>query len=200
MTPALSPENREAVHGLLRRRAGSGRISFDVNYRPQLWPNAAAAAKVLVAYAQLADVVFIGDDEASALLGSGEDADVAACLMVRPDQEIVLKRGGGDATVLTADPAAPAASVNAVTEPARRVEVVDLTGAGDAFAAGYLVARRWGWSFRGRLRLGHLLASRVVQVADDVGPPLDDADLAELFALAGETGEVHPHQIGGLPR
>jgi 2-dehydro-3-deoxygluconokinase len=197
VTPALSPENRAVVEGLLRRRVGVQRTSFDVNYRQQLWPDPHAAADVLVPLARLADVVFLGDDEASALLGSDEPADVAARLIVRPGQEVVLKRGAGDATSLVASPARPGVSVVEVAEPAHRVHVVDLTGAGDAFAAGYLVARGWGWSARGRLRLGHLLASRVVQVADDVAPPLDDHELAE---LAGQTGDVLPDRMGGVRR
>ena len=42
--------------------------------------------------------------------------------------------------------------------------VVEVTGAGDAFAAGYLAATVLGWPARARLRLGHLMGSRTVGV------------------------------------
>lgn len=190
ITPALSSENAELVDGLLRDRGGAASTSFDINYRAQLWPDSEAAARALLPLARLADVVLIGDDEARCLLGTDELEAIAAALLRRPDQELVLKRGGGAASLLVR-------GQDATTEPARRVEVVDLTGAGDAFAAGYLVGRLWGWSTRGRLRLGHLLASRVVGVAGDVGPGVTRADVAE---VAHETGEILPKTVGVLSR
>ncbi|MFI9364070.1 PfkB family carbohydrate kinase [Kitasatospora sp. NPDC053057] len=47
----------------------------------------------------------------------------------------------------------------AVAEPALAVEVVEATGAGDAFAAGYLAGTVRGLDQRRRLRLGHLGAA-----------------------------------------
>lgn len=186
VTPALSPEARDVVEALLARRSGPGRTSFDVNYRPALWAGQVQAADVLVPLARAADVVFIGDDEALCLLGTDDPAEVAGLLLRREGQEVVLKGGGGAAMLLSLadDP---------VAEPANPVEVVDLTGAGDAFAAGYLAASFWGWRPHARLRTGHLLASRVIGLAADIGPRLADTDLAE---LAHETGELLPETIG----
>jgi 2-dehydro-3-deoxygluconokinase len=187
VTPALSSEDRDVVSAMLHRREGAGRTSFDVNYRPQLWAGPEQAAAELVPLAQAADIVFIGDDEARWLLGTDDPAEVADLLLRREDQELVLKGGEGAAMLLTqgGDP---------VAEPAHRVEVVDLTGAGDAFAAGYLAARFWGWSPRARLRTGHLLASRVIGVVSDIGPRLGDTELAD---LSRKTGERLPETIGG---
>lgn len=194
VTAALSAEAGAVVERLLRERQGLGRTSFDVNYRAQLWSAPEAAAERLVALAELADVVFIGDDEARVLLGSDGGPAVAERLLVRPGQELVLKRGGAEATTFTAR---AVGGPEIVTEPARSVDVVDLIGAGDAFAGGYLVARLWGWSARGRLRLGHLLASRVVGVLGDVAPELDGGEVTE---LARQSGEVLPDTIGAVPR
>lgn len=193
VTAALSAEDGAVVDRLLRERLGLGRTSFDVNYRAQLWSAPEAAAERLLAQGEQADVIFIGDDEARVLIGTDIGPAVAERLLVRPGQELVFKRGGGEATVFTA----LASGVESVTEPARRVEVVDLTGAGDAFAGGYLVAKHWGWSARGRLRLGHLLASRVVGVVGDVAPELDGGAVTE---LARQSGEVLPDTIGAARR
>lgn len=172
VTPALSPQNREVVTALMSHRRGSARLSFDINYRPTLWPDTAMAAKVLVRLAQLADVVFIGEDEAQALLGTASVDSVAGALLQVEGQQLVFKRGAGAVTLVTSE--------GQVSEPANSVEVVDLVGAGDAFAAGYLAGSIWGWSATARLRLGHFLAARVISVTADIGPNIPTEDLARL--------------------
>lgn len=180
VTPALSPENHGVVAQLLAGRRGG--TSFDINYRPVLWAGAEQAASVLVPLARSADLVLIGDDEARALLGTDDVDAVAQTLLVRPDQELVLKRGPAEAVLVTHG--------GRIAEPAYRVDVVDLTGAGDAFAAGYLAAAVWGWAAHARLRLGHFLASRVVGVLGDTVPVLDRADLTTLAADLGQTWPI----------
>lgn len=184
VTPALSPENCGVVEFLLRER-GAGGTSFDINYRPVLWDGPDHAASVLVPLARMADTVFIGEDEAEALLGSADDDVVADALLTGNGQELVLKRGPDEATLITGDAR--------VSEPAHRVDVVDVTGAGDAFAAGFLTATAWEWEPRGRLRLGHFLASRVIGVTGDVGPAVDPGELA---AVAAAVRQTVPRRVG----
>lgn len=163
ITPALSDGARRLVTNLLLGGgAGRGRTSFDFNYRPALWSGAAEAVDVLAPLARAADVVFIGDDEATDLFGTCEEDALRTELVMRPDQGLVLKRGGGVASLVTAN--------GCWSEPARRVDVVDLTGAGDAFAAGYLAGTCRGWDATRRLQSGHFLASRVISRLSDVGP------------------------------
>ena len=184
ITPALSPSAAELVTAMLESRAGhAGRVSFDVNYRPVLWSGPDAAAEALVPLARQADVVFIGDDEAEALLGSSDQDEIARALLSRDGQELVIKRGAGPASVVT--------TAAHVTEPARRAEVVDLVGAGDAFAAGYLAASCRGCAPRDRLQLGHYLAARVVAVRGDIAVDLNSEDLsAGAAAMRSRSVEV----------
>lgn len=172
ITPALSASAADLVEAIMDREAGVARVSFDVNLRPVLWPDLETAAETLCSLARRADLVFIGDDEAEQLLGSSDVDVVGAALLARDDQQIVLKRGPDAATVVMAG--------SSVSETPLPVDVVDLVGAGDAFAAGYLAAGVFGWSPRDRLRLAHLVASRVVAVLDDVVPPFSDGDLGQL--------------------
>ena len=173
ITPALSETAAGLVRATVERSSGlDGRVSFDVNYRPALWQDAATAAQVLLPLARRADVVFIGDDEAEALFGTSSTSAITELLLDGDDHELVLKRGAHGATVVTTD--------EEVTEPALPARLVDATGAGDAFAAGYLAAGSFGWSPRDRLRLGHLMGARVVGVLDDVPPPFTQAELGQL--------------------
>ncbi|MBZ0309608.1 MAG: hypothetical protein K8I82_26325 [Anaerolineae bacterium] len=48
--------------------------------------------------------------------------------------------------------------------PARKIEAVDSTGAGDNFLAAFLVARRKGLSIRQALAVGNIIAGKVIQV------------------------------------
>lgn len=184
ITPALSPEAADLVAAIAAGRTShAGKVSFDANYRPSLWPSAAAAARVIIPLARDADLVFIGEDEAEALLGTTDTQELARGLLTRADQEFVLKRGAGPATTVN--------WAGEISEPALLADVVvDVTGAGDAFAAGYLAAECWGWGVRDRLRLGHLMGSRAVGSESDQGPPLSAAELHSL--------RVSPATIGSL--
>jgi 2-dehydro-3-deoxygluconokinase len=162
ITPALSASAGDLVEAIVEREAGEARVSFDVNHRPVLWPDDSTAADTLSRLARRADLVFIGDDEAERLLGSSKADAVAEALLAGHHQEIVLKRGPGPATIISSD--------EWVTEGPLPTDVVDVVGAGDAFAAGFLAGGVFGWDARTRLRLAHFMASRVIAVHDDMVP------------------------------
>lgn len=167
ITPALSSKASRAIHAVVHgRTVHTGKVSFDVNYRPVLWEGPEAASRMIIPLARAADLVFIGDDEAEVLLGTSDVSDVGDHLLAGDDHEVVLKRGPGAASVIT--------TAGTVTHAALPAEVVDLTGAGDAFASGFLAGTCWGWSSVDRLRLGHVLAARVIGVLWDHAPPLPE--------------------------
>lgn len=177
ITPALSQTAANAIILVAGRELScTRRVSFDVNYRPGLWPDAATAAQVLIPLARSADLVFIGDDEAEVLMGSCSEDELRDQLLAREGQELVLKRGGGYATVITA--------TDRVSEPALDTKVVDVTGAGDAFSAGYLAACCRGQGLRERLRLGHFLASRVLRAVGDLSPAIDTSERDHLLSTS----------------
>ncbi|MGA5546446.1 sugar kinase [Streptomyces pseudogriseolus] len=63
------------------------------------------------------------------------------------------------------------ATAHGTFEPAPRVDVVATTGAGDAFAAGFLSATLRGLPLRTRLRHGHLTAAATLTTPGDLAPP-----------------------------
>ncbi|NQX17205.1 sugar kinase [Rathayibacter sp. VKM Ac-2857] len=159
ITAALSSSaDRFLRRAALRARELGVPVSLDVNYRAALW-SIADAAPVLAELVRLADVVFVGRDEAETLWGTRTAEDVRALF---PDvAELVVKDGHIGATVFSADVGAP------VFEPSHEVEVLDAVGAGDAFAGGYLAALLQGADPGARLRRGHDRAALTLAVAGD---------------------------------
>lgn len=160
ITPALSASCVSLVETVFERvKASNAMLSFDVNYRPSLWPEGAAAS-ALRTLASRADIVFVGRDEAQALWGCVAPDDVRT-LLPEPGR-LVVKDGDAGATEFSAD--------DSVFEPAIPTEVLEAVGAGDAFAGGYLGALLRGDSASERLRAGHERARLVLQSISDFIP------------------------------
>jgi 2-dehydro-3-deoxygluconokinase len=159
ITPALSSSCADLVEQAL---ASPLTVSFDVNYRPGLWP-VAAAAPVLHRLAGRADVVFVGLDEARTLWDVATPGDVRALL---PTPGVLVVKDGA----VGAHSFGPAGETFAA---APAVDVVEPVGAGDAYAAGYLYGLLHDLPEPDRLRLGHLVAGAALRVTGDVGdlPP-----------------------------
>lgn len=158
ITPALSRSCYDLVaEGLGKRPVAGARYVFDVNYRPVLWPPG-RAARVLADLARLADLVFVGRDEAHALWGTVSADDVRDLL---PEPRVLVVK---DAEV-GATSFGPHGRAHV---PALPVEVVDPVGAGDAFAAGYLRGLLSGAGEADRLASGHRFAAAVLCVAGDI--------------------------------
>lgn len=159
VTPAISASCRTLVDSIL---PGNGyTTSFDVNYRPALWP-VKEAAPLLKDLASRATLTFVGLDEANRLWGAESPDEVRAML---PTGELVVKNGEHAAYAF--DGAARTAV------PALRLPVVEPVGAGDAFAAAYLSVRRRGGDLVTALRNGHAVAAGVLAARGDQGKQPD---------------------------
>jgi|GEM_PF-27499 len=140
---------------------GDALVSFDVNFRSQLWQSSEVASARILKLAVASDVVFVGLDEAEELWGTRTVDEVrelmpgVSRLVVKDGARDAIEFGRGSRTV----------------ERAAGVSVVDLVGAGDAFAGGWLSAWLAGRDASHRLRLGHLMASRVLHTTGDYAPP-----------------------------
>jgi len=156
-------------------------VAFDVNFRPALWAGRDPA--VLIDLARRADLVFIGADEAEAVCGVG-DPDELRRLMPEP-RTLVVKQGADGAVGFEAG--------QRVDVPALPVEIAEPTGAGDAFAAGFIAGTLRGLPLRDRLRLGTLAASCALRVRGDLGTMPDQAAIERFLA----TGEL-PDRVAEL--
>jgi 2-dehydro-3-deoxygluconokinase len=137
-------------------QAQGGKVVFDNNYRPRLWPSREHAEQTMCSFIERCDIALITLDDQALLMGKAPDrAFVDECLAFLPD-EVVVKRGRDSTLVrLRGGP------VHSVT--VTPVQVVDTTAAGDSFAACYLSARMQGAPVERATLLGNALASRVIQ-------------------------------------
>ncbi|MFF7051877.1 sugar kinase [Streptomyces griseorubiginosus] len=196
ITAALSSECLELVRELMTPAPGRPLVSFDVNHRAGLWRDA-EGPRVLLELARGADIVFVGEDEAEEAWGvTGGPAGIRAVL---PEPGVlVVKQGGKGATAFVSAAAewgpvaqfpAPLGGLQPASSmfvPALSVDVVATTGAGDAFAAGFLAATLRNLPLRDRLRHGHLWAAAVLTAPGDLAPPPCRAHADRLVALGDD--------------
>jgi 2-dehydro-3-deoxygluconokinase len=179
ITPALSKSCNTLVQHVLDHAAEAGaQVSFDINYRPGLWPLAEAAPRLLD-LARRATVVLVGLDEAQTLWGCETADDVRALL---PDLPYLVVK---DSSIEAVEFRLADGEQSITRVPARRVTVVEPVGAGDAFAAGYLSALLNGANATDRLANGHSLAAWALGSREDFRPGHTLRDSATLSTNAG---------------
>lgn len=108
-------------------------ISLDPNYSPQIWPDFREAKDVLRRMLGYATITKPSLDDAQRLFGREKTPEEYIDLFHDMGPDIVVLTMGADGTILSDHG-------ELTYVPARQVEVVDATGAGDSFWAGFLVA------------------------------------------------------------
>jgi sugar/nucleoside kinase (ribokinase family) len=122
-----------AAHAVTLARSAGALVSVDLSSRGPLLEHGAAAASTRVE-AIGAGVLFANRDEATALLGRSRPASLPRLLDLAP--LVIVKDGRAGAHVLWRD--GPDGGTGRLIVAAERLRVTDSTGAGDAFAAGFL--------------------------------------------------------------
>ena len=153
----ITPQARENLFAILKKlRSEKTIVVFDSNYRPRLWNDKKCAQETMLAMMQHTDIALLTLDDESQLWG---DETISGCKQ-RYDhchlREIILKRGAQD-TVIINEGAQSTIPVPPV------LDVIDTTGAGDSFNAGYLAARLQGADAEDAVRAGNRCASIIIR-------------------------------------
>ena len=115
------------------------------------------------------DYLLPNDEQTRGLTGTDDLTDGARALLDRGVGCVALTRGADGALVVTGD--------DVVTVPAFEVDVVDTTGCGDSFSAGFLTGRLRGLGLADSAELGCAVAAHVAQ---GIGTGANSYDLAAI--------------------
>jgi 5-dehydro-2-deoxygluconokinase len=130
-------------------------IVVDLDYRGDQWHSASAFAGQIRDLLEAATIAIGTEEELAAASGTSGVADGAATLFEDGVDALVLKRGARGSTVFR-DGQAPA---DVAPFP---IEVLNVLGAGDAFASGFLYGYLQGWPLERAARMGNACGAIVV--------------------------------------
>jgi len=137
------------------RRAGTA-VVFDIDYRPDQWPDVRTFGAAVRSALARADVAIGTEEEVCAAAGGLADVDAAAARLAECGlAALVVKRGEHGARVYRAG----AGPVDVAPFP---VTVLNVLGAGDAFASGLVYAWLQGWPLERAARFGSATGAIVV--------------------------------------
>ena len=131
--PLIREPACSATHRIARlAREHDVPVAFDVNFREHLWKGREAAREAVDPLLDLSTIVKLGDDELEPLLGTDDIDEAARTLLDRGVPLVLVSKGPDGAFYATSEfrGEVPAFDIE---------EVVDATGAGDAFLAAALV-------------------------------------------------------------
>jgi len=131
--PLIREPSRSATHRIAQLAREHGvPVAFDVNFREHLWEGREAAREAVDPLLDLSTIVKLGDDELEPLLGTDDADEAARRLLDRGVLLVLVSKGPEGAFYATRGfrGEVPTFDIG---------EVVDATGAGDAFLAATLV-------------------------------------------------------------
>jgi 5-dehydro-2-deoxygluconokinase len=160
-------------------RAAGVPVVVDIDYRPDQWDNAGAFSGQIRALLRSATLAVGTEEELAAASGSDAVARGAATLLECGVEALILKRGARGSTVFRSG----APPVDVAPFP---IEVLNVLGAGDAFASGFLYGYLQGWPLERAARMGNACGAIVVtrHGCANFMPTLDE--VAAFVAARGE--------------
>jgi sugar/nucleoside kinase (ribokinase family) len=134
---ALSQEPAQStIVDAANRAAKLGcQVSIDCNYAPSIWPDRKQAWKVIGNYCQSGAFVKLSEDDAERLYGKSIENEQIIIDFLKIGASLVCLTLGSDGAIISYNNGADTFRLHG-----QPVEVVDATGAGDAFWSGFLTA------------------------------------------------------------
>jgi 5-dehydro-2-deoxygluconokinase len=149
------PSRSATIFATERARASGARVVVDIDYRPGEWASAEHFGVHMRALLRSAHLAVGTDEELRAATGEADSMTGAQRLLGLGLEALVLKRGGEGAVIFRREHAP-------VAVPAFRIEVLNVLGAGDAFASGLLYGWLKGWTLERAVRMGCATGAIVV--------------------------------------
>lgn len=154
-------------------------VILDIDYRPDQWHDPRAFGISVRVTLPLCDIAIGTEDEIKAATGIDDPEKAVARLLDGVRKAVVFKRGGDGSRVYIK-------SGDVFDAAPFKIEVLNVLGAGDAFASGFIYGYLQGWGWAKAARMGNATGAIVVTrqgCANDM-PTLPDA-LALVEAQGG---------------
>jgi len=136
------------------RKAGVA-VVVDIDYRADQWESATAFAEQMHALLGSATLAVGTEEELAAAAASTDIATSVATILGRGIDALIVKRGARGSTVFRPR----MAPVDVAPFP---IDVLNVLGAGDAFASGFLYGYLQGWTLERAARMGNATGAIVV--------------------------------------
>ena len=154
-------------------RAAGRLVSYDPNFRPQLW-SLDRAREVIHKTCRQADLIFPSLDEARLLTGLASPDEIARFYLGLGPKVVVVKLGAEGALLATTD--------DLCTFPPNKVNAIDLSGAGDTFDGAFVARYLAGWPLDACVRFANAAAAITTTGLGCVTPVPRIADIEALMA------------------
>lgn len=153
-------QRRDTFAALKLAMDAGNRISFDVNYREQMWPEAESACEIFKKCIRCADIVKISEEERELLFPGMSNQECAEYM--NPDhKKIIFISLGSEGCFYHY-------KYGSGIVPSLKVKAVDTTGCGDAFM-GAILAQLAGYMEKGGFSIPEDRFRRLVQKANAAG-------------------------------
>lgn len=135
------PAQSTIVEAAQRAKAAGCQISIDANYAPSIWPNRDEAWRVLTAYCSGGALIKLSEDDATRLYGNSQPMEAILSDFHRMGASLVCFTLGAEGSLVSYEDGAKQERI-----AGRKIDIVDATGAGDAYWAGFLTAYLDGYA------------------------------------------------------
>lgn len=154
----LTPTARQTLLRVLQvARTQGARIAFDPNIRPALWPSPDETRAAMQEMMAITDIALPSFDDESRLWGDTTPGTTIDRFQANGVREVVVKDGPHPVHAM-------ADSAMLVQQTPKVENLLDTSGAGDAFNAGYLSARLMRYDAASAISVGQTLAAEVIKI------------------------------------
>ncbi len=149
------PARSATLDAMKRARAAGAEIILDIDRRPTLWADLDAFGSHLRNALPLVDIAIGTEDEITAAADRPSVEEAVPVLLDLVQRAVAVKRGQNGSEVYAKDGGVHRASPFSV-------EVLNVLGAGDAWAAGFVYAFLQGWTWEKCARFGNATGAIIV--------------------------------------
>lgn len=135
------PAQDTIIDAARRAHTAGCQVSIDANYAPTIWPDRDQAWRVLTDYFACGALVKVSEDDAERLYGKPQEPATILHDFHQMGATLICLTLGADGSLVSYDGGAKQARI-----PGKKLDIVDVTGAGDAYWAGFLTAYLDGYA------------------------------------------------------